>query len=124
MALWFLGYAAIVWFLLPEMRRAGRATADERSIFNGRLVDAFTNIMSVKLFDSGRREHAYIRDGLESFLAAVIRLTRAVTTVRSSIACINGIMMSSIAAICIVEMDRRRASRPARSRPHSGWCSG
>ena len=69
-----------------EMRRAGRATADERSIFNGRLVDAFTNIMAVKLFDSGRREHAYMRDGLERFLVAVQRLTRAVTTVRSSVA--------------------------------------
>ncbi len=100
-ALWFLGYAAIVWFLLPEMRRAGRATADERSIFNGRLVDAFTNIMAVKLFDSGRREHAYMRDGLQRYLGAVKRLTRAVTTVRSSVALINGIMMSSIAAICI-----------------------
>ena len=100
-ALWFIGYGAIVWFLLPVMRKAGRATADERSVFNGRLVDAFTNIMSVKLFDSGRREHAYIRDGLESFLAAVVRLTRAVTTVRASIAVLNGVMMSSVAAICI-----------------------
>ena len=73
-ALWFIGYAAIIRFLLPEMRSAGRETADQRSIFNGRLVDAFTNIMAVKLFDSGRREHAYIRDGLERFLAAVVRL--------------------------------------------------
>jgi ATP-binding cassette subfamily B multidrug efflux pump len=101
--LWFLGYAGIIWFLLPEMRRAGRATADERSIFNGRLVDAFTNIVSVKLFDSGRREHAYVRDGLESFLAAVVRLTRAVTTVRSAIALLNGVMMSTIAAICVMK---------------------
>ena len=101
--LWFLGYAGIIWFLLPEMRRAGRATADERSIFNGRLVDAFTNIVSVKLFDSGRREHTYVRDGLENFLAAVVRLTRAVTTVRSAIALLNGIMMSTIAAICVVK---------------------
>ena len=85
------------------MRRAGRATADERSIFNGRLVDAFTNIMAVKLFDSGRREHAYIRDGLESFLAAVVRLTRAVTTVRSAVALLNGVMMSAIAAICMLK---------------------
>jgi ATP-binding cassette subfamily B protein/ATP-binding cassette subfamily B multidrug efflux pump len=100
-AVWFLSYAGIIWFLLPEMRRAGRATADERSIFNGRLVDAFTNIMSVKLFDSGRREHAYVRDGLENFLAAVVRLTRAVTTVRSSIAINNGLMMSAMVAICI-----------------------
>ncbi len=99
---WLAGYAAIVYFLLPEMRRAGRATADQRSIFNGRLVDAFTNIMAVKLFDSGRREHAYVRDGLESFLSSVIRLTRAITTVRSAVAVLNGLMMSAIAAICIV----------------------
>ena len=100
-ALWFAGYAAIVWFLLPEMRRAGRETADQRSIFNGRLVDAFTNIVAVKLFDSGRREHAYIRDGLEGFLTAVVRLTRAVTTVRSSVAVLNGVMMSAIAVIAV-----------------------
>ena len=102
-ALWVTSYGGIVWYLLPEMRRAGRATADERSVFNGRLVDAFTNIMSVKLFDSGRREHAYVRDGLQSYFEAVVRLTRAVTTVRSAIAIINGIMMSTIAAICIVK---------------------
>ena len=100
-ALWFVGYAGIIRFLLPEMRRAGRETADQRSIFNGRLVDAFTNIMAVKLFDSGRREHAYIRDGLEGFLAAVIRLTRAVTTVRASVALINGVMMSAVAVIAV-----------------------
>ena len=102
-ALWFLGYVGIIWFLLPEMRRAGRATADERSVFNGRLVDAFTNIVSVKLFDSGRREHAYVRDGLESFLAAVVRLTRAITTARSAIALLNGVMMSTVAAICVMK---------------------
>ena len=107
-ALWFVGYAAIIRFLLPEMRSAGRETADQRSIFNGRLVDAFTNIMAVKLFDSGRREHAYIRDGLERFLVAVVRLTRAVTTVRSSVALLNGVMMSAIAAIAHHEMERRR----------------
>jgi ATP-binding cassette subfamily B multidrug efflux pump len=112
-ALWFAGYAAIVYFLLPEMRRAGRATADERSIFNGRLVDAFTNIMAVKLFDSGRREHAYIRDGLERFLAAVKRLTRAVTTVRSSVALLNGVMMSVIAALCMLSFSRGEISTGA-----------
>src|SRR6185436_17341580 len=101
--LWFLGYIGIIRFLLPEMRRAGRETADQRSIFNGRLVDAFTNIMAVKLFDSGRREHAFIRDGLEGFLAAVVRLTRAITTVRSSVALLNGVMMSAIAAIALMK---------------------
>ena len=101
--IWFLGYAAIIRFLLPEMRRAGRETADQRSIFNGRLVDAFTNIMAVKLFDSGRREHVCSRDGLEDFLVAVYRLPRAVTAVRSAVATLNGIMMASIAAIAVMK---------------------
>jgi ATP-binding cassette, subfamily B, multidrug efflux pump len=101
-AVWFAGYVAIMRFLLPEMRRAGRATADQRSIFNGRLVDAFTNIMSVKLFDSGRREHAYIRDGLENLIVAIIRLTRAVTTVRSAVAALNGFMMAGVGTIAVM----------------------
>lgn len=98
---WFLGYLAIVRFLLPQMRRAGRETADQRSIFNGRLVDAFTNIVAVKLFDSGRREHAYIRDGMESFVGAVFQLTRAITTVRSAVAILNGAMVTAIGAIAV-----------------------
>ncbi|MBX3598150.1 MAG: ABC transporter ATP-binding protein [Rhizobiaceae bacterium] len=99
---WFLGYLAIVRFLLPEMRRAGRETADQRSIFNGRLVDAFTNIMAVKLFDSGLREHSYIRDGMEGLLAAVMRLTRTITTVRAAVAFLNGLMMSAIGALAVM----------------------
>jgi ATP-binding cassette subfamily B multidrug efflux pump len=110
---WFAGYGAIVYFLLPEMRRAGRATADERSIFNGRLVDAFTNIMAVKLFDGGRREHGYIRDGLERYLAAVKRLTRTVTTVRSSVALLNGMMMAAIAALCMTSFSAGEISTGA-----------
>jgi ATP-binding cassette subfamily B protein/ATP-binding cassette subfamily B multidrug efflux pump len=98
---WFIGYVAIVRFLLPKMRRAGRETADQRSIFNGRLVDAFTNIVAVKLFDGGRREHAYVRDGMENFIAAVFRLTRAITTVRSAVAMLNGTMVSAIGAIAV-----------------------
>src|SRR5690606_13911757 len=100
-AVWFVSYASIIWFLLPELRRAGRATADERSVLTGRLVDAFTNLMSVKLFDSGRREHAFVRDGLENFLRAVLRMTRAVTTVRASVTLNNGVMLGAVMAICI-----------------------
>ena len=112
-------------FLLPEMRRAGRATADQRSIFNGRLVDAFTNIMAVKLFDSGRREHAYVRDGLEGFLRAVKRLTRAITTVRvGGRADSTASMMSSIAALCMYKWTGGEHHRPAPSPPRSASSSG
>src|SRR5690606_64157 len=80
---WLIAYVATAWWLLPPLRAAGRRSADERSILNGRLVDAFTNIMAVKLFDSGHRENDYVRDGMERYLDAVKALTRAITSVRS-----------------------------------------
>lgn len=101
MLVWLAFYAAIVWFLLPPLRNAGRQTADQRSILNGRMVDAFTNILAVKLFDSGRREHAYVRDAMAGFLKAVTMLTRAITRVRVSVALVNGVMMAAVFALAI-----------------------
>lgn len=93
---WLLIYAFVAWKLLPPLRIAGRQTADERSIMNGRLVDAFTNIMAVKLFDSGMRENDYVREAMERFLGAVRTLSRAITRVRSAVAIVNGMMMAAV----------------------------
>jgi len=101
MAVWLAAYLWTAWRLLPPLRAAGRRTADERSVLNGRLVDAFTNIMAVKLFDSGRREHAYVREGMERFLDALKRMTRAITKVRGAVAIINGFMIAAVAILAV-----------------------
>ncbi|HEU4986558.1 MAG TPA: ABC transporter ATP-binding protein [Rhizobiaceae bacterium] len=101
LAIWLAAYLAAAYYLLPPLRRAGRRTADERSVLNGRLVDAFTNIMAVKLFDSGRREHAFVRDGMSRFLEAVKLLTRAITRVRAAVAILNGLMMTAVIALAV-----------------------
>ncbi|WP_336057002.1 ABC transporter ATP-binding protein [Nitratireductor sp. CH_MIT9313-5] len=101
LALWFALYLLTARYLLPPLREAGRRTADQRSLLNGRMVDAFTNIMAVKLFDSGRREHEYVREGMASFLGAVRRLTRAITRVRSAVAILNGFMMAGVGALAV-----------------------
>jgi ATP-binding cassette subfamily B protein/ATP-binding cassette subfamily B multidrug efflux pump len=96
LGLWIAAYAVAGWKLLPPLRAAGRRTADERSVVNGRLVDAFTNILAVKLFDSGGREHSFVREGMHGYLMAVKRLTRSITRVRAAVAIINGFMMAAI----------------------------
>ena len=101
LALWVASYVAVAWYLLPPLRAAGRRTADERSQVNGRIVDAFTNIMAVKLFDSGKREHGYVREGMERYLDAVKRLTRSITTVRAAVNIVNGVMMAAVTALAL-----------------------
>ncbi|WP_082143890.1 ABC transporter ATP-binding protein [Nitratireductor soli] len=99
--LWVAVYVVIARYLLPPLRSAGRRTADQRSILNGRMVDAFTNILAVKLFDSGQREHSYVRDGMAHFLNAVTVLTRAITRVRVTVAIVNGFMMAAVFILAI-----------------------
>ena len=103
MAAWFVVYLFIGRSLLPEVRSAGRAAADSRSVMTGRMVDAFTNIVAVKLFDGGRREHAYVREGFEDNFEAVLRLTRAITSVRAAVAIVNSLMMTAVGAIAIYQ---------------------
>ncbi|EKF17219.1 ABC transporter ATP-binding protein [Nitratireductor pacificus] len=100
--LWVGIYVAIARYLLPPLRKAGRRTADQRSILNGRMVDAFTNILAVKLFDSGQREHSYVREGMAHFLSAVTVLTRAITRVRVTVAIVNGFMMAAVFILAIM----------------------
>lgn len=102
LAVWFALYLLIARVLLPPLREAGRRRADQRSLLNGRMVDAFTNIMAVKLFDSGRREHDYVREGMASFLAAVRTLTRAITRVRAAVAILNGFMMAGVGTLAVL----------------------
>src|SRR5690606_24753434 len=102
LALWFAAFVVAARYLLPPLREAGRRRADERSILNGRMVDAFTNIMAVKLYDSGKREHAYVREGMARLLAAVRNLARAITRVRATVFILNGIMMTAVGTLAVM----------------------
>jgi ATP-binding cassette subfamily B protein/ATP-binding cassette subfamily B multidrug efflux pump len=101
LAVWLVAYLIAARLLLPPLRRAGRQRANERSVLNGRMVDAFTNIMAVKLFDSGRREHAVVRESMTRYLDAVRTLTRSITGVRAAVAIINGVMMAAVLVLAI-----------------------
>ncbi|MCT8999957.1 ABC transporter ATP-binding protein [Chelativorans intermedius] len=110
LGLWFAAFLLAARYLLPPLREAGRRRADERSILNGRMVDAFTNIMAVKLYDSGRREHAYVRDGMTRLLRAVRTLTRAITRVRATVFILNGMMMAAVGTLAVMSWMNGNAS--------------
>ncbi|MEF2071649.1 ABC transporter ATP-binding protein [Consotaella aegiceratis] len=102
LALWSLGYYWIARNLLPQIRERGRERANANSVWTGRVVDSFTNILSVKLFDATRSEDAFVKDGFVRYVDAVRRLTRSITTVRLAVAVLNGLMMTGIGAVAIL----------------------
>ncbi|MCR9237073.1 MAG: ABC transporter ATP-binding protein/permease [Alphaproteobacteria bacterium] len=99
---WFACYFGLAAFLVPSIRHAAKKATDMRSVFNGRIVDAYSNIHTIKLFDTRGQEDAFAEEGLLWMLTSVRTLTRAITRVRFSLALLNGFFMAATGYICLI----------------------
>src|SRR3954467_11058010 len=62
---WFAGYLLLLRVFVPRMRDRSKDMTEVRSKLTGRIVDSYTNILTVKLFARARDEDAYVRDAVE-----------------------------------------------------------
>lgn len=99
---WFACYFGMASWLVPAIRHAAKKSTDMRSIFNGRIVDAYSNIYTIKLFDTRGQEDKFAEEGLVWMLESVRELTRAITSVRFCLALLNGIFMASAGYLCLI----------------------
>ena len=67
----------------------------------GRIVDSYTNILTVKLFAHAEREDAYARAALEEQVAAWQASLRLVTVMDLVLYSLNGILMVSASGMAI-----------------------
>jgi ATP-binding cassette subfamily B multidrug efflux pump len=63
--LWFAGYVVFLRHFVPRMRDLAKASSELRSQVMGRVVDSYTNILTVKLFARARDEDAYVREVID-----------------------------------------------------------
>ena len=76
---WFVGYVALLWFFVPRMRDLSRMSSEARSLVMARVVDSYTNILTVKLFARMADEDAYVRESIDDHGAAMQRHMRVMT---------------------------------------------
>src|SRR5690554_4346799 len=53
---WALGYTLMMRHFIPRLGKVAEEQADARSVMTGGIVDAYTNIQTVKLFSHAQRE--------------------------------------------------------------------
>jgi ATP-binding cassette subfamily B multidrug efflux pump len=94
-AVWVAAFALIARYFVPRIRRLSRTTAESASMINGRLVDSYANIQTLKLFGGEDQNDHYIRQGFEQFIGVVMRFTRYLTGVRISLAVLSGVMIAT-----------------------------
>ncbi len=85
MLVWLISYIAAASYFVPKLGEISQAQADARSLMTGRVVDSYTNILTVKLFAHSAAESAYARDSMEPFLDTVHQQMRLVTTLNATL---------------------------------------
>src|SRR5690606_28105216 len=99
---WLAAYVAIMVVFVPRLRRVSMQQADARARMNGRVVDSYTNIQTIKLFAHTRREQDYARDAMAQFIDTVHRQMRQVTQLTVALQTVNALLLAGVAAIAIL----------------------
>ncbi|WP_029009355.1 ABC transporter ATP-binding protein [Azospirillum halopraeferens] len=90
---WTAAYAVVIARMVPPVRRKSAALSEATSSLSGRVVDSYTNILSVKLFAHAEREDAFVHAGLSRHLDAYRTLTRAIFDMTVTLTVINGVLL-------------------------------
>ncbi len=101
-AFWFVGYVAVLRLFVPRMRERSRQMSEVRSSLTGRIVDSYTNILTVKLFARSRDEDAFVRDAVDEHTLAFRRQLRLVTLWSITLAAMNALMVTATGLLAIL----------------------
>ncbi|NTT87051.1 ABC transporter ATP-binding protein [Tabrizicola fusiformis] len=94
--LWFAGYIALMRWTVRRAGPASTASSEARSAVTGRVVDAYSNIHSVKLFAHTERELEYGREAIERSRTTFQSEMRIVTTMDLVLTVLNGFLIVSV----------------------------
>ena len=96
---WLAAYVSLLRHFLPRMRAISELQSNARSTMTGRVVDSYTNIMTVKLFAHAGREEGYAREAMDEFLQTVHPQMRLVTWLNTSLDFSNILLLFAVTAI-------------------------
>ncbi|MEL6287651.1 MAG: ABC transporter ATP-binding protein [Pseudomonadota bacterium] len=91
---WFVGYFCLLRATLGEIRDRAQTMSRARATLNGRLVDSYTNIQTVKLYAGAEREDRFVREAMARTVDAVMALGRYVSGLRLGLVTLNGLLMT------------------------------
>jgi ATP-binding cassette subfamily B multidrug efflux pump len=100
-AAWFAGYVALLTYFVPRMRDRSKLTSEARSYLTGRVVDSYTNILTVKLFARAREEDDYVRDALEYHTERFLTQQRLISAFGTLLNVLNAILIATAGALAI-----------------------
>lgn len=93
---WLVLYGWLVHWTVKRVQPASKAASDARSQVTGRVVDAYTNIHSVKLFAHNTREVEYAKEAIEHARQTFQNEMRIYTVMDVVLTLLNGLLIVAV----------------------------
>jgi ATP-binding cassette, subfamily B, multidrug efflux pump len=98
---WFAAYGvALAWFI-PLIRKRSTEASEARSTLLGRIVDSYTNILTVKLFAHAEQEDTYARTALEEQTGKYRSYVRLTTIMAGTLSTLNALLITATVALAL-----------------------
>ncbi|MCZ4255787.1 ABC transporter ATP-binding protein [Sulfitobacter sp. G21635-S1] len=94
--IWFALYAALVKWTVTRVGPASKAASDARSMVTGRVVDAYTNIHSVKMFAHHDMEVSFAKEAIEKTRVTIQNEMRIFTVMDVVLVALNGVLIVGV----------------------------
>ncbi|TCI10526.1 ABC transporter ATP-binding protein [Dyella soli] len=101
LVLWLVAYVATLAFFVPRTKERSWRQSEARSRLMGRIVDGYSNILTLKLFAHTQREEAYVADAMGEQITRMRAMTRLTTAMDVTITTINGLLIVGTSALAI-----------------------
>lgn len=99
---WFCGYVGMLTYFVPRMRDKSKIMSETRSALTGRIVDTYTNIVTVKLFARARDEDAYVREAIDQHTGRFHESLRLNTQFAFTLTALNALLITGTGAMAIL----------------------
>ena len=96
MLIWLIFYGALVHWTVTRVGPASKASSDARSQVTGRVVDAYTNIHSVKMFAHHDLEVDHAKEAIEYARQTFQKEMRIFTVMDVSLTVLNGLLILGV----------------------------
>lgn len=93
---WFVLYGVLIRWTVVRVGPASKAASDARSTVTGRVVDAYSNIHSVKMFAHHDQELSYAKDAIENTRQTFQREMRIFTIMDVMLVALNGLLIVGV----------------------------
>jgi ATP-binding cassette subfamily B multidrug efflux pump len=98
---WLAAYTLALRWFVPRIKQRSTEASEARSMLTGRIVDSYTNALTVKLFAHAEREDAYARAALSEQMLRWQASLRLITGMDLALYVMNGFLIVIASGLAI-----------------------